>query len=126
RLMKLPEKELKMLEQGTLSAGHARALLSIEDEEKLHEAAKIVIEKKLSVRETEKLVKKFSAKGSAAAKKPVTRNSFYDEVELTLKESLGRRIRVLTPGGKPSGTIEISFFDKDDLERIAKVLGGLE
>lgn len=58
--------------------------------------------------------------------KTAARNSFFDEVELSLNNSLGRKAKVVTKSGKESGTLEIVFYDKDDLARIAKVLSELE
>ena len=61
------------------------------------------------------------------AKKPSkSRHSFFDEVELSLNNSLGRKAKVITKDGKEGGTLEIAFFDKDDLARIANILAALE
>ena len=59
-------------------------------------------------------------------KKAPSRNSFFDEVELSLNNSLGRKAKVITKNGKEGGTLEIAFFDKDDLARIANILSALE
>ncbi len=125
RLLKLPEKVLDMVRENKLSAGHARTLAAIEDEKTVIATAKLIVEKGLSVREAEKLVKNLTAeKKSKPAKK--TRNSFFDEVELSLNQSLGRKAKVVTKGNKESGTLELDFYDKDDLARIAAVLAALE
>ena len=125
RLLKLPEKVLDMVRENKLSAGHARALAAISDEKALISAAELIIEKGLSVRETEKLVKSITA-GKKEAKKATKRATFFDEVELSLNNSLGRKARVVTKNGKENGTLEIAFYDKDDLARIAAVLAALE
>lgn len=125
RLLKLPEKVLDYVREGKLSAGHARAIAAIEDEKTALLAAEAVIEKGLSVRETERMVKALTAEKKA--KKPSkSRHSFFDEVELSLNNSLGRKAKVITKDGKEGGTLEIAFFDKDDLARIANILSALE
>lgn len=125
RLLKLPESVLDLVRENKLSAGHAKALASLTDENLIVSTAQTVIEKGLSVRETEKLVKSLTAE-KKEKKKVAARNTFFDEVELSLNNSLGRKARVITKNGKESGTLEIAFFDKDDLAAIARVLEALE
>lgn len=125
RLLRLPEEVIALVTDGTLSAGHARALAGLEGEEKILETAKTVVAKKLSVRETEKLVKALNTE-KKAAKARTSRDSFFDEVELALNNSLGRKAKVVTKSGKESGTLEISFYSKDDLAVIAAALEALE
>ena len=125
RLLKLPEKVLDYVRENKLSAGHARAIAAIEDEKNALFAADTVIGKGLSVRETEKMVKALTAEKKT--KKPSkSRHTFFDEVELSLNNSLGRKAKVITKEGKECGTLEIAFFDKDDLARIANILSALE
>ncbi|MBO5411056.1 MAG: ParB/RepB/Spo0J family partition protein [Clostridia bacterium] len=125
RLLKLPEKVLEFIREGKLSAGHARAIAAIENEKTALFAAETVIEKGMSVRETEKFVKALTAEKKPSKSKP-SRNSFFDEVELSLNNSLGRKAKVITKGNKENGTLEIAFYDKDDLARIARILSALE
>lgn len=125
RLLKLPEKVLNLVRENKLSAGHARTLAALEDEKLIISTAEMIIEKNLSVRETEKLVKALTAE-KKEKKKTSARNSFFDEVELSLNSSLGRKAKVITKNGKENGTLEIAFFDKEDLARIAKILSALE
>lgn len=126
RLLKLPEKVLDMVRENKLSAGHARALAAIEDEKVLISTAELIIAKGLSVRAVEKLVKTLTAEKKENAKKTASRATFFDEVELSLNNSLGRKAKVITKSGKESGTLEIAFYDKDDLARIASILSALE
>ena len=126
RLLKLPEKVLDMVRENKLSAGHARALAAIEDEKILISTAELIVEKGLSVRAVEKLVKTLTAEKKEKAKKAPSRPTFFDEVELSLNNSLGRKAKVITKSGKESGTLEIAFYDKDDLARIASILSALE
>ncbi len=125
RLLKLPEKVLDMVRENKLSAGHARALAAIEDEKVLISTAELIIQKGLSVRATENLVKALTAEKKKKKNVP-NRHTFFDEVELSLNNSLGRKARVVTKNGKESGTLEIAFYDKDDLARIASILSALE
>lgn len=116
RLLNLSDKILSQLKDGLLSAGHARALLSVEDQAKREEIADLIIKNNLSVRETEKLVKKKPVR----SRKKSTRANFYDEAELALKDVLGRKVNIKKK--KNGGTLEIEFFNKDDLEKIIKLL----
>jgi len=125
RLLKLPEAVLNMVRENKLSAGHARALAALTDEKLIISTAEFIVEKALSVRATEKLVKSLTAE-KKESKKPASRNTFFDEVELSLNNSLGRKAKVITKSGKESGILEIAFYDKDDLARIASVLAALE
>lgn len=126
RLLKLPESVIELVRENKLSAGHARTLVAIEDEKVLVSVANLIVEKGLSVRETEKLVKSLTAEKKPSKTKKSTRNPFFDEVELSLNNSLGRKAKVVTKNGKESGTLEIDFYDKEDLARIAKILAALE
>ena len=116
RLLNLSDKILSQLKEGLLSAGHARALLSIEDKAKREAIADLIIKNNLSVRETEKLAKKKVVK----TRRKSTRADFYDEAELALKDVLGRKVNIKKK--KKGGTLEIEFFSKDDLEKIIKLL----
>ena len=126
RILKLPKPVIEMINEGALSAGHAKALAGLNDSKQITSAAVLIVEKGLSVRETERLVKNLSKE-----KKPVNsargkRNSFFDEVELALTNSLGRKARVVTTGKKECGTLEIAFNDKEDLQAIANALSKLQ
>ncbi len=126
RLLKLPEKVLDMVRENKLSAGHARALAALDDEKVLISTAELIISKGLSVRATEKLVKTLTAEKKEKKAASSNRPTFFDEVELSLNNSLGRKAKVITKSGKESGTLEIAFYDKDDLARIASILSALE
>lgn len=124
RLLKLPDSVIALVSDGKLSPGHARALLGFKDEQDIIETADLIIEKGLTVRDVEKLVKKRN-KELKAEKPAARRASYYDEVELALTDFLGRKVRVGTKPGKESGVLEIDFFDKDDLTRLADALKSL-
>ena len=124
RLLKLPDSVIALVSDGKLSPGHARALLGFKDEQDIIETADLIIEKELTVRDVEKLVKKRN-KEPKAEKPAARRASYYDEVELALTDFLGRKVNVGTKPGKESGVLEIDFFDKDDLTRLADALKSL-
>lgn len=123
RLLKLPEAVAAMVASGTLSAGHARALLALEDEKLILAAAKECVEQDLSVRAAEALVKKLKTaqKTPAVPKKPFTA-SFGAEVALALGEQMGRKVSVTA--GKKGGVLQIEYFDEEDLRSLAKALAG--
>ena len=124
RLLKLPDSVIALVSDGKLSPGHARALLGFKDEQDIIETADLIIEKGLTVRDVEKLVKKRN-KEPKAEKPAARRASYYDEVELALTDFLGRKVKVGTKPGKESGVLEIDFFDKADLTRLADALKSL-
>ncbi len=126
RLLNLPDSVLDLISKGELSSGHARALLTLNNENDIERMAKITVEKMLSVREVEKMCKNLnyiSSSDKKETKAKSKRNPFFDEVELALKESLGRKIKVKDKANKNKGILEIEFYSDDDLAYIAKCLG---
>ena len=122
RLLALPQDVLAMVERGELSAGHARTILPLENDEQITALANEIIKKNLSVRETERAVKAL-LKGDVKREKRVKkRDTYYDEVELAVSQSLGRKAKVSLSGGN-KGTLEIEFFGKDDLSKLLKLFG---
>ena len=119
RLMNLPEKVRSLVSDEFLSAGHARALLGLTEKGIIEEIADEVVAKKLSVRETEKLVKQMNSYTEKKPKKIKKRDTFYDEVELSLANALGRKVVVKNSGR--GGKLEFEFFDKEDLMKLAKL-----
>lgn len=124
RLLALPEKVIVLLKENKLSSGHARALLPLKDEKLILSLCKEIIERDLSVRETERAVKSLlNPKKDKTEKKPKARDPYYDECELSIREVLGRKASISVKKGN-KGTIEIEFFSKDDLKKILKNLAG--
>lgn len=121
RLLRLPQEVRDMTKEGQISAGHARALLSLDNEAMIYEAAQNIVANNLSVRDVERLTKMQEASSNVPQKRYKRRDSFYDEVELTLTEVLGRRVKVYNGRGK--GTLEIEFYSQEDLKNIANKLG---
>ncbi len=117
RLLALPEEVAEQIVGGKISAGHGRALLGFENKEDQIATANLIVEKSLSVRDVERLVKQSSKKPSRQKTKP-KRDSFYDEVQLALKESLGRKVKV-TLTGKDSGVLLLEFYSQEDLKTLA-------
>lgn len=118
RLLTLPEGIIALVSKKELSAGHARALLTLEDDKAKIELAKLVIKEDISVRETERLARK-QIKVEPTGKKAKKRNPYYDEVELALSDVLQRKVRVTKSTKK--GAIEIEFFDDEDLKKLIKI-----
>lgn len=120
RLLNLPPSVRELARDNKISAGHARALLAFSDEEKIIETAKLIMEKGISVRETERLAKEASKDTEGKVRQPKRRDVFYDEVEIALSQNLGRKVKINS--GRKGGTIVLEYFDKDDLTKIAKML----
>ena len=121
RLLNLPEEVLSLVGNGRISAGHARTLLSFKDPDELDKAARLVSTQDISVRELERLAKR--ANKTAQEKTPGLQEkklSYYEEVELALREHLGRRVKV--SGTNEKGTLEIEFYGRDDLHDLALLL----
>ncbi len=120
RLLSLPKEVLSMLEKGNLSSGHARALLPLNEKDAL-EAANRIVSQALSVRQTEQLVKQLQ-KAPQTPKAPPRTPSFYREMELALKDTLSRRVKVI-PKGKGKGELVLEFYSDDELRELGKKLG---
>ena len=124
RLLSLSPAVLSMVEEGKLSAGHARALLAIADEGEQKAAADEVVKKALSVRRTEQLAARRS-KPAPEKEKRVSPDGvdYAAEVARSLSEALGRRVRLIE--GRLSGRIELSFYGADDREALIAELENL-
>lgn len=118
RLLTLPEKIIEQIASRELSPGHARALLTLEDDEQKLLLAAEIIKNGLSVREAERLARNMQ-KTEPKGKKAKKRNPYYDEIELALGNVLGRRVSVTKSGKK--GSLEIEFFDDEDLKKLIKI-----
>ncbi len=121
RLLKLPQEVRDMTRNGEISAGHARALLAFDNEAMIYEAAESIIRNNLTVRDVERMAKIAEKTGTTTRSRNKRRDSFYDEVELSLTEVLGRKVKVYN--GRGRGTLEIEFYSADDLKELANKLG---
>lgn len=120
RLLKLPNSIAEYLKEGKISAGHARALLSLDNEKDMLELADLIVQKDLSVRQVEKLCK---AKPKIQnEQKPEKKPSFYSMVELALAESLGRKISISKNKGKKGGVLQIEFYSDEELTELSNKL----
>lgn len=119
RLLKLEENVQTMLAEGKLSMGHARALLSLENPEQQRVTAAEVAAKDLSVRETEKLVRRLLTPAKPAKTKARNEQleSIYRDLEEQLRKSIGTQVSIQPIKGK-KGKIEIEYYSDEDLERI--------
>ena len=115
RLLGLPDEIKALLEEGKVSAGHARALLAIEDENTAVDAAKKIVKDGLSVRETEKMVKKIDTSHPQKKKNSGKKINIYTEVELALTVALGTKVTVTENKNKKGGTLNIEFYDPEEL-----------
>ncbi len=120
RLLELPKPVLELLRSGDIAAGHARALLSLPNEDDMIRVGTLAAKKGMTVREVEKTVKKEKdaakeKKGDRAKHTP--RDSYLDEVTIFLSDALCRRVKVT--GNENKGTLEIDFFSVEDLRELA-------
>ena len=123
RLLKLPEDIRELISEGKLSAGHGRALLSVEDEKRQKKITEMILKDGLSVREAERLASEEpAAKRKKSGRKP--KDPDVARVEADLKEALGTRVSIRKTGKK--GKIEIEFFSRDELERLIEMLESLK
>lgn len=121
RMLELPKRVLKMLEDGQLSAGHGKALLSFDDEEMLIAIANRAADGGMTVRQVERLAQKSADAAEKAEKNSSSRiDSYFKEMEISLKERLGRKVRV--DYGKNKGALILEFYNKEDLAALAEKL----
>lgn len=120
RILKLPDSVLEYVKQDKISAGHARVLLMLDNEEDMLELAELIYKKDLSVRQAEKLAKKKPEVEEDT--QPERKPSFYSMVELALNESLGRKIKVNKNKGKQGGVLQIEFYSDEELTELSNKL----
>ena len=128
RLLNLSEPVQTMVIEEKLSNGHARALLAIEDEELQEEAANKIINEQLSVRETEKLVKKLlnqKQKKEANNTEEKDLSFLYKDIEEKLKYKLGSKTTIKAKNND-KGKIEIEYFSQEELEHIMELIYSIE
>lgn len=116
RLLNLPQDILDLLEAGKITPGHARAMLAIDNKELLKLAVDLALSG-ASVRAIERL----AGGKKKAAPTPVAKPNYYKEVELSLRNALGKKVRIVK--GKKKSTLEIDFYDQDELTDLAQKLG---
>lgn len=126
RLLKLDQRIQQMLIDETISSGHARALLGIEDKEKQHEAACKVIESKLSVRETEKFVRDLLKVKEGKNDTVINSNNqlVYRDIEEKIRSIMGTKVSIRNKQNN-TGKIEIDYYSIEELERILELFQGI-
>ena len=122
RLLSLPQELVNMVEEGKLTAGHARALLTLKDKAQQLAVAQKVINLQLSVRQTEAMCKKLGKAEQKPEPKPVEVD-YLAECEKDLARSLGRGVKIVS--GKRKGRIELEYYGQEDLQRLYEALAQL-
>lgn len=117
RLLKLDQRVQQMIIDDMISTGHARALLAIDDPEQQYALANKIFDEKLSVRETEKLIKEIKNPKKPKEKKAVENAFIYEDIEDKMKQVLGTKVHVASKG-KGKGKIEIEYYSDKELERM--------
>ena len=127
RLLKLDDRVQTMLIEGKISSGHARTILGLEDKNEQFDVANRIIDKGLSVREVEKLVKKLAGRTEEEKKAEEEKNKklaeldfIYRDMEDKLKNVLGTKVSIANGDGK--GKIVIEYYSDDDFERLVEIL----
>lgn len=126
RLLKLGEKVQQMIIDDMITTGHARALLAIDDEEQQYLLATKIFDEKLSVRETEKLIKSLkNPKKQVKVVKTVENAFVYDDLAEKMKRVLGTKVSI-SPKGNGKGKIEIEYYSDDELERMFEMITSVQ
>lgn len=121
RLLKLGEKVQQMIIDDMISTGHARALLAIDDKEQQYTLAMKIFDEKLSVRETEKLIKEIKNPKKKPPEKVIANAFVYENLEERMKNIMGTKVHV-NHKANGKGKIEIEYYSDSDLERIFDLL----
>ena len=125
RLLKLSSRVQQMIVDDMISTGHARALLAIDDEEQQFMLANKIFDEKLSVRETEKLVKALKNPKKEIKKTKIEHTFVYDNIEEQMKNIIGTKVSV-NPKANGKGKIEIEYYSEDELERIYDLIMSIQ
>lgn len=119
RILSLPQNIIDMVRNGLISEGHARTLLSVEDDAEKQRLAEKIINEKLSVRDTEKIAGEKKTAKKIAEKKEISPE--IKEIEKRLSDNFGSKVKIIT--GRKKGKIEIEYYGNDDFARIMEKLG---
>ena len=124
RLLALPDEVRAMVEEGTLSAGHARAVLTLSSRHLQMTAAQKIIALRLSVRQAEAMCKRMAVEEKPKKVRPALTVDYVGECEKALTKQLGRKVRIVS--GKRKGRFELEFYGQDDLQRLYEILLAIE
>jgi ParB family chromosome partitioning protein len=125
RLLRLPEDLQRLVEEAKLTMGHARALLGVSNETTQRSVARSIIERALSVRETERIIKRIASGSNPTLKEapsPKLNDANVKAAESKLRRHFGTQVRVVQSQGRTGGKIEIEYYSDTDLDRIYKML----
>jgi len=120
RLLSLPDELKELVLRKELSAGSARALLALKNDERMKDAAKLVVGNDMSVREVEALVRKLSREKSSRTRQPVIEVNYLLEAQNRLTSAMGRRVTIKQSKGK--GKIELEYYDPEDFDVLFDIL----
>ena len=124
RLLTLDEKVLEMIRVGSITAGHARAILMLKSEKKQVEAAQKIANLGLSVRQAELLCKNMSQEQQEKKEEPVLKVDYVKDCEKSLSKHLGRGVKIIN--GKRKGKFELEFYGQEDLQVLLDALMTLQ
>ena len=124
RLLALPDEVRELVEKGELSAGHARAILSLPTKAKQKTAAQRILALRLSVRQAEAMCKRLAAEEKKPEPPKHTDVDYVAECEKALSRRLDRKVRIVN--GKRKGRFELEFYGEDDLQRLYEILLALD
>lgn len=125
RLLKLSDKVKQMIVDDMISTGHARALLAIDDKDQQYEIATKIFDEKLSVRETEKLVKQLKNPKQTIEKKKIEHTFVYADLADKMKNVMGTKVNInAKQNGK--GRVEIEYYSEEELERIYEMIMSIQ
>ena len=122
RLLKLPEEILELVRGGQLSAGHARALIPLESKDLQQQAAREILEKNLSVRQTEALVKRLKKPPAPEVKRNILEVDYLKECQTALTRRLGRKVTIKSGRGKGKGALTLEYYSEEDLQGLIEFL----
>ncbi len=122
RILNLPNEVLQLLEDEEITMGHAKALLSLKSASDIKALADKIVAEGLSVRQAEQLVQNMLNKKPPKKEFTKSRETIYDEIEISLKECLGRTVKV-RENKNNRGTLQIEFFNEEDLMDLVSVFG---
>jgi len=120
RLLSLPDELKELVLRRELSAGSARALLAIKSEERMKEAAKVIVNNDMSVREVEAYVRKLNREKSSRTKQTVMEVNYLIDAQNRLTSAMGRRVTIKQSKGK--GKIELEYYDQEDFDVLYDIL----
>lgn len=124
RVLNLADDVLELVKNGSLSFGHAKILLSVDDKKKQSEFAKKVVSEDLSVRALEQLLKQKPQPTKKAPRLDLNLKLAFEAIEKSMSSALGAKVKIADKGNR--GTIQIEYYSKEELQRITEILNSFE